>query len=170
MSIRSKKLALTGILLSLALIIGVVENYIPPIIPYLPFIKIGLSNVVLLFACITIGFFPTITISLFKSILVPIFVGNPMMIAYSLSASLVSTTFSYLLLRTKKIGLPTIGIIGAITHNIIQLCIACLIMSDILVFGFLPYLVLTGGIAGVLTGLITYLLIKYMPEKIFHQK
>ena len=42
MSIRSKKLALTGILLSLALIIGVVENYIPPIIPYLPFIKIGL--------------------------------------------------------------------------------------------------------------------------------
>ncbi len=163
---RSKKLALTGILLALALIIGTIENYIPPIIPVLPFVKIGFSNVVILFSCITLGFTPTLAISIFKSVLVPIFVGNPMMIAYSLSASIVSLLISYMLLYIKKVGIPTVGIIGAIVHNMVQLSVASIIMNDVYVFGFIPYLIATGFVAGLVTGIISFLLIRYMPKEI----
>lgn len=165
---KSKKLALTGILFALALIIGTIENYIPPIIPFLPFVKIGLSNIVLLFSAITLGFIPTIIISVMKSILVPLMVGNPMMIAYSLPSSLIAIIISLLLIYSKRIGIPTIGVIGAIIHNIVQVLIASLIMQDVYVFGFLPYLILTGFVAGLTTGIITYLLIKYMPKEILN--
>ena len=163
---NSKKVALTGILLALAIIIGTIENHIPPIIPSLPFVKIGFSNVVLIFSSLTLGLIPTIIIASIKSIIVPIFMGNPMMIAYSLSASLIAVSLSYLLLYTKKFGIPTIAIVGAIAHNLVQLCVASLIMSNIFVFGFIPYLTATGFIAGLVTGIISYLLIRYMPPKV----
>lgn len=40
-STKIKKLSIIAIFLALALIIGVIENLIPPIIPFLPFIKLG---------------------------------------------------------------------------------------------------------------------------------
>ena len=166
MKLNSKKLALTGILLSLSLIIGTIENYLPPIIPGLPFVKIGFSNVVITFSLLTCGLMPTLIIGITKSILVPLFVGNPMMIAFSLSATLVCILVSYALLKTKKVAIITVGIISAITHNLIQLCVASLIMTDSSVFGFLPYLIITGFLAGLVTGLITYLVVKYLPKEL----
>lgn len=166
MKLNSKKLALSGIMLALALIIGTIENLIPPIIPLLPFVKIGLSNVVITFSAITIGFVPTLIIVAFKSILVPIFIGNPMMITYSLSASLVSLGIVFLLLKTKKVGIPTISIVSAITHNLVQLSVASLIMESALVFGFTPYLILTGFLSGLITGILTYLLVRFLPSEI----
>ena len=166
MKMNSKKLALSGILLALALIIGMIENLIPPIIPMLPFVKIGLSNIVIMFCSIVVGFTPALIITCFKATLVPLFVGNPMMIAYSLTASLVSLLIVFILLKTKKIGIPTISLISAILHNIMQLIVASIIMESSYVFGFLPYLILTGFISGFVTGIITYLLIKFLPKEI----
>lgn len=166
MKLNSKKLALTGILLCLSLIIGTIENYLPPIIPGLPFVKIGFSNVVITFALLTCGLGPTLIIGILKAILVPLFVGNPMMIAFSLSATVFCIIISYFILKTKKIAIITIGIISAISHNLVQLCVASLIMTDTTVFGFLPYLIITGFLAGLVTGLLTYLLVKYLPKEI----
>jgi len=166
MKLNSKRLALTGILLSFSLIIGTIENYLPPILPGLPFVKIGFSNVVITFALLTCGLVPTLIIGVFKSVLVPLFVGNPMMIAFSLTATVICILISYLLIKTKKIGIITIGISSAILHNLIQLCIASLIMTDSTVFGFLPYLAITGFLAGLVTGLINYLLIKFLPKEL----
>ncbi len=166
MKMNSKKLALSGILLALALIIGMIENLIPPIIPMLPFVKIGLSNIVIMFCAIVVGFTPALIITCFKATLVPLFVGNPMMIAYSLTASLVSLLIVFILLKTKKIGIPTISLISAIIHNIMQLIVASIIMESSYVFGFLPYLILTGFISGFVTGIITHLLIKFLPKEI----
>lgn len=89
-----------------------------------------------------------------------------MMIAYSLSASIVSLLISYMLLYIKKVGIPTVGIIGAIVHNMVQLSVASIIMNDVYVFGFIPYLIATGFVAGLVTGIISFLLIKYMPKEI----
>ena len=163
---KTKVIALTGILFALTLIIGTIENLIPPIIPALPFVKIGLSNIVITFSLIICGFWPTLIIAIGKSIIVPLFVGNPMMIAYSLMPTIIALTITYFLLKTKKIGMPTIGAISAITHNILQLSVASIIMSTITVFGFAPYLIVTGCISGFITGLISILLVKYLPNSI----
>ena len=163
---KGKSIALIGILFALTLITGTIENFIPPIIPSLPFVKIGFSNIVITFALIICGLTPALIIAVGKSILVPLFVGNPMIVAYSLIPTIIALIVSFVLINIKKVSLPTIGAISAIIHNMLQLCCASVIMGATFVFGFARYLALTGFIAGLVTGLICFLLLKYLPKSL----
>ena len=51
----SRRLALSGLFLALALIVSLIENLIPPIVPALPYAKLGLGNVVLLACFLLVG-------------------------------------------------------------------------------------------------------------------
>jgi len=165
-SINIRKLTTTAVILSAALIVGVIESLLPPVIPVLPFLRLGLSNIVLLFALIVLGLRPAFLIAALKSILVPLFVGNPMMIAYSLPSALLSLGVSALLAYTKRLGLPLISTVGSLVHNLTQLCVAALMTGTAIVFGYAPYLIFTATLAGLAVGVATYLVIKYFPEKI----
>ena len=52
---NAKKVAIAGLFLALALIVSLIESYLPPIIPVLPYAKIGLGNVVLLACFLCLG-------------------------------------------------------------------------------------------------------------------
>lgn len=161
----AKKISVASMVLAVALIIGVIENFIPPIVPFLPYVRIGLSNVVIIFAIIILNYKYALAISVIKSTLVPLFVGNPVMILYSLPASVISTAISCFLLYSKKISIPSVSMLSAIIHNLIQLCIAAL-MTNALVFGYAPYFVIAGSVSGFVTGVAAFVLIKYLPKKI----
>lgn len=163
---NTKKLALSALFLAVALIIGVIENLIPPIFPFLPYIKIGFSNIVIITAIIALSYRYALIISILKSVFVPLLVGNPIMIFYSLPAGLASAVLCSVLLATKKVGIPTVAILSAILHNVVQLAVAA-IMTNALVFGYLPYFVVIGTLSGLATGTISFFVIKALPEKIF---
>jgi heptaprenyl diphosphate synthase len=163
---RAKKIAVAAVTLALALIIGVIENFIPPIVPFLPYVRIGLSNVVILTAIILLNYKYALAASVLKSVLVPLFVGNPVMILYSLPASLISTLIGVLMLATRKLSIPAVSILSATVHNLIQLCVAAL-MTSALVFGYAPYFVIAGSVSGLITGVAAYILIRYLPKDFF---
>jgi heptaprenyl diphosphate synthase len=167
MKTPARRIAHTAIVLSAALIIGLIESLIPPVIPALPFLRLGLSNIALIFALIVLGAPPAYAIAIFKSVLVPLMVGNPVMIAYSLPSSVTALTATSLLARSQRLGLPVISAFSAIIHNMAQLCVAALMTGTPLVFGYAPYLIFTGIISGVGIGVISYLLIRYLPKKLF---
>ena len=167
---RLRYIVHTAILLALALIIGVIENLIPAIIPSLPFVKIGFSNIVIIFAIVAVGTPSALIISVIKSILVPLFVGNPIMITYSLSASLTATLIMCLLLNTRMFSIPVVSIIGAIIHITMQLLIAALMTSTFMVFSYFFYLALISIISGLATGTISYILIRFFPKNIINIK
>ncbi len=167
MKLNTKKISLTSVYLSLALIIGTLETLIPPFIPLLPQFRLGLSNFVVLLSFITLGAFPTLIIVVLKSCIVPLFFSNPIMIIYSLSASLASYFTTVILIKIKKLGLPSISAISAIVHNLAQLAIAALFTQSIAVFWYAPILTVSGGLSGTIIGLITALTIKKCPEKLF---
>ncbi len=162
----SRKLAYTAVLLAVALTAGSIEALLPPVIPALPFVRIGFSNVVTIFCYLVLGFPSALAVSALKSVLVPIFVGNPVMALYSLTASVGSFVVSALLLRLKRMGLPVISILGAITHNMLQLCVAALMTGSAIVFGYAPWLVITGAGAGLATGVTLYLLVRFLPARL----
>lgn len=164
----SKKIALTSITLAIALIIGTIESLMPPVIPVMPFVRLGLSNIVLIFALVTLGASPAFIIAILKSVLVPLFVGNPIMIAYSLPSAAASLAATALLANTQKIGLPTISVVAALVHNIVQLCVAAVMIGTTLVFGYAPYLIFVGSIAGLGVGIASWLLIRYFPARLFY--
>lgn len=164
----SRKIAFTAITLAIALIIGVIESLMPPIIPIVPFVRLGLSNIVLIFALVALGASPAFIIAILKSVLVPLFVGNPIMIAYSLPSAVASLAATALLAHTKKIGLPTVSVVAALIHNIMQLCVAAVMTGTTLVFGYAPYLIFVGSITGLVVGIAAWLTIKYFPTKLLY--
>ena len=63
----------------------------------------------------------------------------------------------------RKIGIFTeiaVSVVGGITHNIGQILIAFLLLETKVVFYYLPFLLVSGVIAGIAVGVASALLIK----------
>lgn len=163
---NSLKIARAAMTLAAALILGLVENMLPPVVPAVPFIKLGLSNVAVAFAAIVVGAPYALLTAILKSVLVPLFVGNPIMIAYSLAGGFASCIVTVILIYVKKLSLPFISVLASLTHNFSQLGVAVLMTGSFAVAAYSPVLLLTGTAAGIVTGVIIYVAIKYLPEKI----
>jgi heptaprenyl diphosphate synthase len=161
------KISYTALLLSFALIVGYLEAIIPPIFPYLPFFRIGLSNIIIILSILLIDIRASLIIALLKSIIVPLFTGNIIMVFYSLPASLVSLGLTIILMFLKKVSIPSISIISAITHNIVQVVIASILMGSNVVYLYIPYLLIAGILSGGVVGIFSYFIIKVLPNKLF---
>ena len=163
--ISSKQAAYAALILASALLLGLIENAIPPIVPALPFIKIGLSNIAVGFAAVVLGAPYAMLTAVLKSVVVPLMAGNPIMIPYSLTGGVLSAAVTVTLVYSKKLSLPFIGILSAITHNFAQLVVAYAMTSTDAVFAYSPVLLIAAIVAGLATGTVLYILIKYLPEK-----
>ena len=164
---KVKRLAYIALMLASALIIGIIESFIPPVIPTLPMIRLGLANVVVLFTYISFGTVPASIVLLSKCFLVSLFTGNFFSMAFSIPSGIISLSLGILLIKMNKNSLIMISALQAILHNSIQVVIASLVMGTATVFVYLPYLFVIGAACGMLTGFIALLLIKKMPQKIF---
>ncbi|MFA6867030.1 MAG: Gx transporter family protein [Clostridia bacterium] len=165
--LTTRKIALLGIFLAMALLMFVVENLLPPLI--LPGAKLGLSNIFVLLTVILLGNVEAIILVVAKCVLGSLIVGNLTALMYSLTAGLVSVTISIVLYKFiyPKISLICISVVSAVVHNLIQTIVFCLITNTPSYFMFIGYLALFGVLAGVITGLVVILLLKYVPTKVY---
>ena len=153
----TKRLVLCAILCAAALTIFVVEAQIPLPLP-LPCLKLGLSNIITLFALVYLGTKEAFFILICRIILGAVFVGQPSTLIYSLFAGIVCLVTEAVLLKyLDNKFLCEISIIGAIMHNITQVVCAALITSTLSVFAYLPPLVIVGIFTGTFIGLCTKL-------------
>lgn len=162
---NTKRIAILVLFCALALVIGIIESLIPPILPFLPYVRIGLANIIIVFALLTLGAKEAFLISLIKAVFIGIFVGNPIMMLYSLPSSLLSLIVIIVLLKINKNSLCAISAIGAVVHNITQLAVAAFTTGTKLVFSYSPYFILAGAISGYAVGLLVILLADKLPLK-----
>ena len=95
-----KKTAYLGIMLALALICSYVEALIP--IPLgIPGIKLGLANIVIVFALYSMGIKEALLLSVMRVTISGFMFGNVVAIAYSLTGGLLSLLVMYLLKKTE---------------------------------------------------------------------
>jgi heptaprenyl diphosphate synthase len=160
---NTKRLSSLIILSALTLIIGIIESLLPPILPFLPYVRIGFSNIVIVYALFKLGVKEAYLLAVIKSVFTGIFLGNPIIIAYSLPSSLISLTLITLLVKANKNSLCAISAAGAVCHNLCQLGVAAIMVSSALVFSYLPYFVLAGALSGYAVGVIVLLLFKRLP-------
>lgn len=153
---KNKKIVKISLLTSVGIIFSIIEGMIPLPIS-VPGLKLGLSNIVQLIGIVSLGGKASIVIAILKSILVGIGTGNVMSIMYSLPSSILSTFSMIIVYRyfKEKFSLVGISIVGALTHNFIQLIVASIIVGNLNVMYYFPYLaiasVFTGGIIGAVT-------------------
>ena len=164
-----KKIALLGILAGLGLIAFMLESLIP--VPFLPGAKLGFANIFSLLALLLYGLPEALIVVTVRTVLGSLFAGNVSMLLYSLTAGLVSTCVSRLLLcALPRVSFLCVSVAGAIVHNLVQLFVYCALTGTALLFVYCPYLCLMGAGAGVVVGLAVTFVLKALPARLFAQK
>ncbi len=141
---------------ALALVLSIVENYFPIglIIP-VPGIKLGLANIVTVFAIVTLSPIDTLIIILIRCFVMGLFTG-PVSFLFSITGAILA--FVVMIFLSKGLGkvFSVIGISmgGAVSHNIGQILAAVFVMKDAgIIFSYLPLLMLVALFTGALTGI-----------------
>ena len=148
-----KKIPYMGVLLALALICSYVEVLIPFSIG-IPGIKLGLANTVMIFVLYKVGTKDAYLLSIARILISGFMFGNVMAIAYSLAGGMLSLTLMALLKKTNLLSAISVSIAGGIAHNIGQLLIATVIVSNYSVMYYMPVLMIAGFITGALIGVL----------------
>lgn len=149
---KTKMLVLTSILFAMALILAVVENSIPPLPFVVPGVKLGLSNIAVMYALFFLDKKQAFAIAVLKALFV---VATRGFIAGVLSFSggiLSLLVMSLLLLVFKdKVSYFVLSISGAVFHNIGQFVVISLIYTSVYLWVYVPVLLISGVIAGIAT-------------------
>jgi heptaprenyl diphosphate synthase len=148
----SGRVAFTGLLAALALSFSFLEGLIPPIPVLPPGAKLGLSNIVVLYAAGSLGLPAALFLACLKGGFALLTRGVTAGLL-SISGGVLSALVMWLLLQKTRASLSLVGVCGALSHNAAQLCAAWLLTSAAVVF-YLPFLVLFGVLTGLLTGLV----------------
>jgi heptaprenyl diphosphate synthase len=157
--VKTKKLATLAVTVAVAMILSFVESRIPAFVA-IPGIKVGLANIAIIFALYKLGWREAITVSIVRVFLVALLFGSVVSLAYSVAGAILSLSLMILL---RKLGIFTevaVSVVGGITHNIGQILVAFLLLETNVVFYYLPFLLVSGVIAGVAVGIASALLIK----------
>lgn len=150
---NAKRIATDAVLTTIALAIFIVELQIPTLVP-IPGIKLGLANIITVFAIFRLKKTDAAMILFLRILLGAMFSGNMLAIMYSLAGGLLcylSMLFISKILTERQIFVASI--IGAIAHNIGQILIAFLITQSVGIFYYLPVLIISAIITGLFTGL-----------------
>ncbi|MDR0880340.1 MAG: Gx transporter family protein [Clostridioides sp.] len=168
---KTKKITYLGLMVGYSLILYIIETYIPnPLIAIFPGAKLGLSNIVTLLALLTLGFKDTFVILSIRILLSSIFAGPMSYLLFSVAGGYLSLFAMYL---TSKIpGFSTIGISlsGAVFHNIGQLLVASLIINNIKMVGYLPFMLIASLVTGAFIGIVVHFAEPKLSkiQKLFH--
>lgn len=145
------RMVLMGLLFAAAIILSLVEDAIHLPMPA-PGVKLGLSNIIIMYALFFLGLKDALLLALLKSMFVFITRGHISAII-SLSGGLGSVLIMFVLfiIFKDKISYLIISIAGSIFHNLGQLSAVSLIYTNLLFLPYLPVLMVFGVIAGVTT-------------------
>lgn len=164
----TRRITTCGLLTAVALVLSLVERMFPlsALIP-IPGIKLGLANVVTLFALTRLGKREALAILVVRVTLASVFMGSVTSFLFALFGGLLALAVMALLLpgRDRWVSLIGVSIAGAAAHNIGQICAAMLVLGSVYVLAYLPLLLLSAIVMGLITGVVCRTTIEHL-EKI----
>jgi len=151
--------------------ISIAEALIPK--PF-PFLKIGLSNIVLILLVMNRQEFTALLVLLGRIVLTGLVVGTLLMPTslIALGSGLISLLVMMIVSRIKtKLSWVGISILAAVTHNLMQLVIvrAILIYSNS-IFSLIPIMIILGIVTGTVTGILAVALNQRLPRRFNDKK
>ena len=154
-----------GLFLALALICSYVESLIPFYFG-VPGVKLGLTNIVIVMVLYCIGAKEAFAISVMRVLLAGFLFGNAFSILYSLAGGILSFAVMFLLKKTKKLNVVSVSVAGGISHNIGQLAVAALIVSNYRILYYGTVLLVAGIVTGFLIGILAQEIILRLEHRI----
>ena len=158
-NMKSRRIATAGIMITLCLIL----TYIEVLIPFnfgIPGIKLGLANVVVMYALYNMGIKWAFSINLLRILLTGFLFTNPITIIYSISGGILSFLSMIAIKKVRCLSIISVSVTGGIFHNIGQIFMAYIYLGSEQVILYLPLLLIFGTITGLLTGYIGAIVIE----------
>lgn len=156
---KTRKLTLLALLSAIALTIFMVEAQIPPVVP-LPGVKLGLANIVTVFAVFALGAKEGAAVLFVRIFLGAVFAGNFSTIFYSAAGGACAIGVTILMRRIlKQNQLWVAGCVGAIVHSLGQMAMAIALTGTPGLIIYLPVMIVISIITGLFTGLCAQFLV-----------
>lgn len=163
---KNKKYAVIIILVTNAILISFLESFIPVPVP-VPGVKLGLGNIITMIAIAFLGLKDVLFIVVVRSFVVAVLTRGVMMLAFSLSGGILSALVMWLFYKkfSKFFSIKGVSIAGAIVHSTAQIVVASMILGQVVVMFYLPILLISSVITGLITGSIGELAINEVRKK-----
>ncbi|MEJ2636362.1 MAG: Gx transporter family protein [Calditrichia bacterium] len=152
-------------LIALGLLLFLFEAYIPKPVPWL---KLGLANVVTLIALYWYGGKAALLVSISRILIGSVFTGNLLTPGFflSLGGGLCAVSAMILLYHSRLFGIWGVSMGGAAFHSLGQILVGYFVLFDNpVILQILPYLIFYSILSGTLIGWIGYLLIKRLEKE-----
>ena len=155
---KTKKIAVLALAIALAMILSFVESQIPAFVA-IPGVKIGLANIAVVFVLYKLGWKEAVLISLVRVAMVSMLFGTLVSLFYSVAGAVLSLTGMVLLKKTGLFSTVAVSVTGGVLHNVGQILMACLLLETNVIVYYLPFLILSGVIAGVVIGVVSAIMV-----------
>ena len=156
---KTQKLTVMALTTAIALVLSFIESQIPAFVAG-PGVKMGLANIAIVYALYRLGWKEAALISLIRVVLVSLLFGSAASFLYSLAGAVLSLLGMALLKKTGKFTEIVVSVAGGVLHNIGQIAMASIILETDALRYYLPFLLVSGILAGVVIGLISGILIR----------
>ena len=157
-----KKNIFLALFISISLVLFIFDSLLPK---PMPFFRLGLANIIILLVLVRYGWQEALLVSAGKVVLGALFTGTLLNFAFMVSAcaTLVSTILMIGVLRAGKklFSLLGVSVLGAFTHNMVQLAMVWLFLftqDEILLL--LPFFSLSSVFTGIITGWLALILLQ----------
>ena len=168
-NLSPQQLATMGMLSALALALSFLESLIP-FQPGLPGVKLGLANLVIVFALYRMNVHSALLINTVRILLSSLLFSGLFGLLYSAAGAAASLAAMTLLLQINRkreqagksilFSIFGVSMTGGVFHNLGQLLIAIFILSSLNLVYYLPVMIISGIAAGLVNGMIAWLLLQ----------
>ena len=158
---KVQKMALLGVLTAGAIVIAILESFIPSI--GIPGVKLGLANIVILVILYELGIIEAIIVNLLRVLVVGLVRGTFLSMGFLMSVTGAILSLGIMILfyiLIKKFSIIGVSVIGSIFHVTGQILIVMLFLGTAYIFLYLPVIAISAIITGVFVGIIAQLIIK----------
>lgn len=154
-----KHVARYALLVALAMVLSWLESLIPAS-TLAPGMKLGLTNLVVIFALYRLSLRDAAAISLVRVLLVSLTFGNAYSFAYSLAGAALSLAVMAPLKQSGRFSVLGVSVAGGVCHNLAQVAVAMAVLGTARLAYYLPPLLLAGTAAGAAIGAAGAVLVK----------
>ena len=163
MRFSTKAITTCAVLAALALALSYLESFFPPLLLLpLPGVKLGLANIVTVYALYALGASSALAILVVRCLLGSLFAGNASALLFSLLGGLAAMLVMIALHALPRLSVYGVSVGGAAAHNCGQVAAAMLTLGSAAPLAYLPFLLLVSVFTGALTGFVAALLFRAM--------
>lgn len=163
---KKNKDAVIIILICNAILISLLELLIPVPIP-VPGVKLGLANIITIIAIVFLDLKDVLLIVSTRCVVSAVLSKGITALPFSLTGGILSALVMWLCYRkmSRLLSIKGISVAGAITHNVAQLSVASLTLGESVLLYYLPVLMISAIVTGLITGFISELTVEKIIER-----